>query len=176
MPFTTKKIIPNICVQKNIEKCSFSKEKFVDPVIVEEDGMTYEHNVLVNLIKNTLCKYKKINLLGGSYNSITYHQNKIMWKDEFSDRRIKPQIIQKKEYKGYQSSLAVETMHQNVKISPEEFISKRTESKFFGGVIFKSSGCLKQGKFVNFIIAFFHVVCVVNLKIVVLMVVFLFRP
>lgn len=153
----TKRLISNLAIKHGITVCPFSKEEYRDPIIVEPDGMTYEHHDLVERIKQTLCKYQPIRLHTDSYRAIRCYSNIALWKDEFSASR-KPFIMpETKVYPGYVHTPETMVMPfaPGSYVDTEPYSNERNETKepttnhVFHYITFKESGCMKYIKFNN---------------------------
>lgn len=77
--------------------CPFTREEFVDPMLVLENGGTYEHWALLRHLQETLCKGKTWN----GMTEVTAYCNKVLWKADDSDQRKKFVMPRPKEYKGF---------------------------------------------------------------------------
>lgn len=90
-------------LKKNPYECPITKEEMKDPIIVQ-NGFTYEHDALLQAIKQTICKGKYLHLgFSGEQQcyEIEAYPNKILWKPEYSVYR-KPFVMPPlKEYSGY---------------------------------------------------------------------------
>ena len=150
----TKKLISNLAVKHRITICSFSKEEYRDPIIVEQVGMTYEHDDLVALIKQTLCKYKYICLQGLSWREIRCHSNKALWKDEYAAERKPFTMPEMKIYPGYihTPETMVRLYAPGSTIDASSFsegkFNKKIENLVFHYAAFES-GCIKGIRLIN---------------------------
>lgn len=67
---------------------------FKDPILVGENGLTYEHAKLLAMVEDTIKTDRPIILEGMMYHSIQCYQNKALWLDGYDPER-KPLLVSK---------------------------------------------------------------------------------
>jgi hypothetical protein len=175
-PIKTNKYVPNRTFANNFI-CPITLCEMVDPVIIIECGMTYEHDALMKLLKETYCKNWRIKLefnfgkLGEE--KITVLSNKVLWKEEHTAERKEFVMPSRKVYKGFQySDYYKDTKHKDESckvINIGRYISicehddgdnyKARNKKFTNSMFYR--GCVKGRKIINciFIDCVFKDVC-----------------
>lgn len=64
-----------------------NKTVFRDPILVGENGLTYEHTELLAMVEETIKMDRPIELEGMRYHSIQCYQNKTLWLDAYDSER-----------------------------------------------------------------------------------------
>lgn len=101
-----------LILNRAVERYASTQITFKDPIIIEENGETYEHEELVRAIKQTICRYKPIILEGANYRTISCHPNKILWKDQYCNER-KPLVMPpQKVYAGISHDVVWLRLHE----------------------------------------------------------------
>jgi hypothetical protein len=173
----TRKFVPNRTFNNDF-KCPILYDYMVDPVIIVESGMTYEHGALIKTIRESYCKNKKLGRsLGFDFGKtgeekITVLPNKILWKDKNVELRKSFVMPPMKKYRGFVSSEIKEEIKNTViHINDYQSVGKHSgnygdpdyhklRNKRYDNITFKS-GCIKNRKLINcvFINCIFDRVC-----------------
>ncbi len=138
---------PNKIMTEKSSVCPITKQKILDPVIVKEDGMTYEHDALIKLVEKTLCKFKLINLFTGPYSEIHVYQNKALWSGNSEHKPFK--MPPKKKYKGIDKT-HIKIIISNENAFPESLFIPNTKyiNMLIEGSLIRT-GCFKNILFKN---------------------------